>query len=190
MTKKAVSATAPWGLSTEEFFYFFMGVRKGEIRKEVKMMRERFPEDSPRQLARGFVAAQRPLSVLGGALLHVPLVVPGLGPMLKLAGIATGSTVMIRLNVTLLLQIALLYGHDIDDRARIKEMFTIIAASVLTSSSSLLSQLVPLWDPRYRAVLGGVSVLAANQLIGEAAIRYYGRKAQAGIGLQNHGLDS
>jgi len=84
MTKRTVSATAPWSLSTEEFFYVFMGLRKGEIRKQVAV------------------------------------------------------------NL----------------------------------------------DPLYRAGLGGVSVVTANQLIGEAAIWYYGRKAKADIGLQRQGAQS
>ena len=60
--------------------------------------------------------------------MYLPMRVPALGPPLKLAGIAMGSSVMIRLNMTLLLQIAMLYGHDIDDRAWLKEMAAIIAA--------------------------------------------------------------
>lgn len=91
--------------------------------------------------------------------------------------------------VDLLLQIALVYGHDIDDRARVKEIVAIIATSALTSGSSLLPHLVNL-DPLYRAGLGGVSVVTANQLIGEAAIWYYGRKAKADIGLQRQGAQS
>jgi hypothetical protein len=167
-----LSTTAPWSLSTEKFFYFFMGLRKGEIRKQVHMMQRRHPADSPHRLARRFVAAQLPLSLLASLLLHAPLVVPAFGPALKLAGIATGSTVMIRLNMTLLLQIALLYGHDIDDKARLKEMAAIVAASGLASGTSLLPHLSRL-KPYYEAILGGASVITVGQLIGEAAIRYY-----------------
>ena len=62
-------ATTPklWGLATEKYFYFFMGLRKGEIRKQVSMMKSRYPDDTPRQLARRFVSSQAPLSLLGGA---------------------------------------------------------------------------------------------------------------------------
>jgi hypothetical protein len=165
-----------WGLSTEKFFYFFMGLRKGEIRKQVQMMQARYPDEGPGQLARRFVAAQTPLSFLGGALTHLPMLVPALGPPLKLFGIAMGSSVMIRLNMTLLLQIAMLYGHDIDDRARLKEMAVIVAASGLASGTSLLPYVFNL-EPRARAALGGASVMTISQLLGMAAIRYYSGNA-------------
>ena len=85
---------------------------------------------------------------------------------------------MIRLNMTLLLQIALFYGHDIDDRARLKEMAAIIAASGLASGTSLLPYVFNL-EARAKAVLGGASVITVSQLLGAAAIRYYGRNAAA-----------
>jgi hypothetical protein len=181
MTNHALAKTQQWGLTAEKFFYFFMGLRKGEIRKQVQMMKVRYPDDDPARLARRFVAAQTPLSLLGGTLMHLPMLVPALGPPLKLVGIAMGSSVMIRLNMTLLLQIALLYGHDIDDRARLKEIAAIIAASGLASGTSLLPYLLK-QDPRTKAILGGASVMTVSQLLGAAAIRYYGRDA----GTENH----
>ena len=48
---------------------------------------------------------------------------------------------MVRLNMTLFLQIALLFGHDIDDRARLKELAAIIAATGLATYTSQLPQL-------------------------------------------------
>jgi hypothetical protein len=173
------ATTTHWGLSTEKFFYFFMGLRKGEIRKQVQMMQTRYPDDDPARLARRFVASQAPLSLLGGTLMHLPMLVPSLGPPLKLLGIAMGSSVMIRLNMSLLLQIAMLYGHDIDDRARLKEIAAIIAASGLASGTSLLPHIFNL-EPRSKAVLGGASVVTVSQLLGAAAIRYYGGDAAAG----------
>ncbi|MGD8875123.1 MAG: hypothetical protein PVH38_08250 [Gammaproteobacteria bacterium] len=189
MARQALTTTGQWGLSTEKFFYFFMGLRKGEIRKQVQMMKARFPDDDPAQLARRFVAAQTPLSLLGGALMHLPMLVPALGPPLKLAGIAMGSSVMIRLNMTLLLQIAMLYGHDIDDRARLKEMAAIIAASGLASGTSLFPYVFNL-QPRTKAILGGASVMTVSQLLGTAAIRYYGHDASAGAHAEHKPLRS
>ena len=87
-----------------------------------------------------------------------------------------GFSVMIRLNMTLLLQIAMLFGHDIDDQARLKEMAAIIAASGLASSTSLLPYVFNL-EPRTKAVLGGTSVMTVSQLIGETATRYYNHSA-------------
>ena len=58
-------ATTPrlWGLATEKYFYFFMGLRKGEIRKQVAMMKSRYPDDTPRQLARRFGLTPREIQV-------------------------------------------------------------------------------------------------------------------------------
>jgi len=173
MNNELVRADHPWGLATEKFFYFFMGLRKGEIRKQLSMMKARYPDDDPHTLARRFVAAQVPLSLLGGTLLHAPMFVPTVGPVLKLLGIGVGASVMIRLNMTLLMQIALIFGYDIDDRARLKEMAAIIAASGLAGGTTLLPHLLQL-APRYKALAGGAAVMTVSQLLGEAAIQYYG----------------
>ncbi len=173
MSNELVSNARPWGLATEKFFYFFMGLRKGEIRKQVGMMKALYPNDDPHRMARRFVAAQTPLSLLGASLLHAPMFVPAVGPMLKLLGIGAGASVMIRLNMTLLLQIALLFGHDIDDRARLKDMVAIISASGLAGGTSMLPYLLNL-TPAYKALAGGAAVATVSQLLGEAAIQYYG----------------
>ena len=174
MSNELVPTERPWGLATEKFFYFFMGLRKGEIRKQLSMMKARYPDDDPHRLARRFVAEQVPLSLLGGTLMHAPMLLPAAGPALKLLGVGTGASVVIRLNMTLLMQIALIFGHDIDDRARLKEMMAIIAASGAAGGTTLLPHLFGL-APSYKGLLGGAAVLATSQLIGEVAIKYYGR---------------
>ena len=183
MTTDALTTPAPWGLSTEKFFYYYMGLRKSEVRRHVQTMRDRFPDDSPPQLARRIVSTQLPLSLLGGALLHVPMLFPTIGPALKALGIATGTAAMIQLNMSMLLEIALLYGHDIDDRARVKDIAAIIAATGLASGTSLLPYVFNL-APRQRALVGGASVITVSHLIGEAAIRYYSRDSEAAVELQ------
>ena len=179
MRQEIVATPKPWGLATEKYFYFFMGLRKGEIRKQVSMMRSRYPDDSPQQLARRFVSSQAPLSLLSGALFHAPMFVPTIGPVVKLLGVAVGSSLMVRLNMTLVLQIALLFGHDIDDRARLKELAAIIAATGLATYTSQLPQLAYM-QPLQKGVIGGAAVMTTSQLIGEAAIQYY-RKAEESI---------
>lgn len=178
MNQEITAASRPWGLATEKYFYFFMGLRKGEIRKQVAMMKSRYPDDSPRELARRFVAAQAPLSLLSGALFHAPMFVPTIGPAIKLLGIAAGSSLMVRLNMTLILQIALLFGHDIDSRTRLKELAAIIAATGMAASTSQLPQLAE-YSLHHKGIIGGAAVMTASQLIGEIAIRYYGRGAIA-----------
>lgn len=176
MNQEIAAAPKLWGLATEKYFYFFMGLRKGEIRKQVAMMKSRYPEDSPHQLARRFVASQAPLSLLSGALFHAPMLVPTIGPAIKLLGIAAGSSLMVRLNMTLVLQIALLFGRDIDSRARLKELAAIIAATGLTTYTSQLPQLAD-YSLHHKGIIGGAAVMTMSQIIGETAIQYYGRGA-------------
>ena len=182
MSQEIAAASKQWGLATEKYFYFFMGLRKGEIRKQVAMMKSRYPDDSPHELARRFVSSQAPLSLLSGALFHAPMFVPTIGPAIKLLGIAVGSSLMVRLNMTLVLQIALIYGHDIDSRARLKELAAIIAATGLASYTSQLPQLAG-YSLHHKGIVGGAAVMTASQLIGETAIQYYGRGATAEDGL-------
>ncbi len=159
--------------ATDKFFYFFMGLRKGEIRRRVARMQAEFPDLNPEQLARVLIAEQTPLSLLGGSLLHVPMAVPGIGPALKLLGVAGGATVIMRMHLFLILEIAQLFGHDIDEQARLKEMVTVVAASGLVSASTMLSEAFSL-KPYLALITGGLAVAAVSHAIGEAAIRHYG----------------
>ena len=179
MEKILVSESSPWGLSWEKFFYYFMGLRKGELLKDIAMMREQYPDDDAHQLAKRVVNAQVPLSLAGATLLQVPWLIPGISPIVKFLGVSMGAGVMVILNMTMVLQIAHIYGYDIYDRARLKEMFAIIAASGLAGGSSALPHLSTL-QPGYRALVGGTAVTALSRLIGEAAIRYYGGDAAEG----------
>jgi hypothetical protein len=79
-----------------------------------------------------------------------------------------------RLNMTLILQIALLFGYDIDSRERLKELIAIIGATGLAGATSQFPQLAD-YPLNYRGLIGGAAVMTTSQLIGEAAIRYYGR---------------
>lgn len=161
------------GHATDKFFYFFLGLRKGEIRRRVKKLKAEFPNETPEQLARELITAQIPLSLIGGSLLHVPLFVTGIGPALKLFGLAGGATVIMRMHLTLLLEIAMLFGRDIDEKDRLKEMATVFAASGLASGSTFLSEMFSL-KPYLALLTGGMAVTVISQMIGEAAIRYYG----------------
>ncbi len=164
-------------VTTDKFFYFFMGLRKGEIRRRVAALKERHPEDSPEHLARRLIAAQVPLSILGGALLYLPTMFPGIGPALKILSLAGGEAVMMRMNMALILEIAQAFGRDIDDRARLKEMAAVIAATGLTSAMPFLTTKMNL--KRWSAVsTGGAAIMSINELIGEAAIQFYARSQE------------
>lgn len=178
MSNELVPTSKPWGLAWEKFFYFFMGLRKGEIRKQVAALKKIYPDDDADQLARHCVGSQVPLSIVGAALIQAPKLIPATAPpVLKLMGIATGASLMIRLNMTLLMQIALVYGYDLDDQARLKELLTIIAASGAAGGATLLPQLSAL-TPTYKAVAGGAAIAMASQALGEAAIAYYSAGAE------------
>lgn len=173
MTNDTVKSSSKWSLATEKFFYYYMGLRKGDIRTQVAIMQSRHPDDSPERLARRFVAAQIPLSLVGSALIHAPTVIPIAGPAFRFLGLASGTMMMVILNMTLAMQIGLLYGYDIDDRARLKELLSVITATGLASSStSLIPQLTGL-APALKAVAGGAAVMTTSQLIGEIAIKYF-----------------
>ena len=161
------------GPATDKFFYFFMGLRKGEIRRRVATLKSRHPDESPTKLARRLMVAQLPLSQLGSALIHLPQLVPHVGPALKILGVAGGATVLMRMHMSLILEIALLFDRDIDDPARLKEMAVVIASTGLASSTSLLTQAFDV-KPYHALLAGEVTVTAVSQLIGEAAIHYYG----------------
>jgi len=179
MNDGTVKASTQWNLATEKFFYYCMGLRKGDMGRQVAMMKARYPDDSPERLARRFIAAQVPLSLVGSALIHAPTLLPMVGPAFRFLGLATGTTFMMILNMTLVMQIALLYGYELDDRARLRELLAAITATALTSSStSLIPQLARL-KPGMKAIAGGTAIMTTSQLIGEIAIKSFSAKQRS-----------
>ena len=165
-----------YDLATEKFLYYCMGLRKADIRGQVAIMRSRYPDDTPERLARRFIAAQTPLSMVSSALIHIPSVIPVAGPAFRFLGVASGTTLMMVLNMTLAMQIALIFGRDLDDKARLKELFVVIAATGLASGSTTLVPQLSTLRPRLKAIAGGATIMTTSRLIGEIALEYYGRK--------------
>jgi hypothetical protein len=60
-------------LATDQFFYFCLRLRKGEIRRTVQVLQSCYPDETPAQLARRLIDAKATLALLGGTLLHLPL---------------------------------------------------------------------------------------------------------------------
>ena len=174
MARNNRSPTQPQGLSIDKFFYFFAGLRKGEIRQRVAALRSDHPDESPEQLARRLVKAHVPLSVMSGLLLHLPMLVPGVGQVFRILGMAGTAAAVMQLQMALILEIALCFGRDIDDRARVTEMVVVMAAAGLTSGTPLLVKALGL-QPWLAIPSGTAATTALNQLVGEAAIRYYRR---------------
>jgi uncharacterized protein (DUF697 family) len=166
------------GLMTEEFFYFFLRVRKARVRKVVEAIQARFPEETPEQMARRLITSQTQLSFLGGSLLHLPFLIPGLGQTLQMLGVVGGGACLTRMHLYLILEIALLFGQDIDDRARVPEIVAVVAATGLASGTPLLLQALEV-NPLLALPAAGLTASTVAKLIGEQAIRFYGRALEA-----------
>jgi hypothetical protein len=160
------------GILTDNFFYFFLKLRKNRVQKVVAAINDRFPEETIEQRARRLIAAQTPLSFMGGALAELPMVIPGLGQALGLLGLFGGASVLIRMHLYLIMEIALLYGRDIDDEARVGEMVAVVLATGIAAGAPLLIRTMGA-NPLLALPAGGLTCAGAAQLIGESAIRFY-----------------
>ncbi|SMF95196.1 hypothetical protein SAMN02949497_2547 [Methylomagnum ishizawai] len=173
----------PQSVATDQFFYFFLRLRKGEIRRVVQRVQSLYPDESTEQLARRLILAQCSLSLVGGALLHLPQLFPGAGNILKLAGFVGGASMMARMNLYLILEVALLYGQDIDDQARVGEMMAVVAASGASAAMPLLVNALE-WAPVAAIPASGISASAVSKLVGEAAIAFYKSRRDAQVAAQ------
>jgi hypothetical protein len=165
---------AQQSILADQFFYFFLRLRKARIRKVVESVNNAHPGESAEQKARRLIAAQTPLSFFGGALLHLPVLIPGLGQAFKLLGFVGGTSVITRMHLYLILEIALLYGKDLDDTARVPEMLAVVAATGLAAGAPWLLQVLEL-NPLYSLPAAGLTTSGVAQLIGEQAIRLYAK---------------
>lgn len=172
MDRRSLPVRKYQSLLTEKFLFYFLGLRKSELRRTVATLKERHPDEGPEQLARRLIVAQAPLSFIGGVLLDLPLLLPGVGNALRLVGVAGGTAIMMQMHIGLILEIALLFGRDIDDHARVKEMLAVLALSGLASGSPFLVRKMKPW---YALLSTGATVSTVGGFIGETAIRYYGR---------------
>ncbi len=172
----ARDAASRQSILADQFFYFFLRLRKDRVRKVVEAVNGRYPQESAEQKARRLISAQTSLSFLGGALMHLPSLVPGLGYAFEFLGVVGGTSVLSRMHLYLILEIALLYGKDIDDEARVPEMVAVVAATGLAAGVSLLSGALDL-HALLPLPVGGITAAAAVGLIGEEAIRLYSTPA-------------
>ena len=114
---------------TDDFFYFFLRLRKDRVRKVVADINDRYPEEAVEQRARRLIEAQTQLSLLGGLILDLPTMIPYVGQLVKVLGFVGGTSALVRMHLYLILEIALLYGKDIDDEARVPEMAAVVAGT-------------------------------------------------------------
>jgi len=181
MTDTAANAPHSMGrqqyLSVEEFFYFFLRLRKNEVRRTVRELELRWPDDALAARARRVTNAKLGLSLLGGSLLRAPLLFPGLGQALKLAGVVGAGSMLTRMHLYLILEVACIYGEDIDDVARVPEMIAVVAATGLGAAAPSLLAPYNL-PPVYAVPAGALSMAAVTKLIGAAAAQFYGSGAR------------
>ncbi len=157
---------------TDDFLYFFLRVRKDRIRKVVSDINARYPEEAVGQRARRLIEAQTQLSLLGGLILDLPVMIPVIGAAVKILGFVGGTSALVRMHLYLILEIALLYGKDIDDEARVPEMAAVVAGTGLAVGAPFAVGALG-FHPLVAMATGGVAGLTASRLIGESAIRYY-----------------
>jgi len=166
-------------LTTDEFFYFFLRMRKGEVKRIVGMLQTRYPQESPEQLAKRLIASKSRLALLGGTLVSLPWLFPGLGQTLKLAGIVGATSILTRMNLYLINEIALAFGDDIDDLARVSDMMAVVGATALGSAApGLIAQSLDL-NPWLQPPTGALTSAGMTRLIGAAAVRHFQRKTVA-----------
>ncbi|HEY7493747.1 MAG TPA: hypothetical protein VIH59_21895 [Candidatus Tectomicrobia bacterium] len=99
MMPTAPTSGALQSLTMDDFLYFFLQLRKARVRDVVQDVRTRYPTDTPEQLARRLTAAHAPLSFLGGSLLHLPMLVPGVGQVLQVLGVVMGDAALTRMHL-------------------------------------------------------------------------------------------
>ena len=160
---------------TDNFFYFFLSLRKGRVLKVVEAVNAEFPEETLEQRARRLISMQTPLSFLGGALTELPLLIPGLGQALGLLGMVGGTSMLIRMHLYLILEIAALYGKDLDDEARVTEMVAVVMSTGLAAGAPLLIRALGA-NPLWAVPAGALTCAAAARLIGDSAIQFYAPK--------------
>jgi hypothetical protein len=168
------------GLATDQFFYFFLRLRKSEIRRTVQTLRARHPDESPEQLSRRLIDSHSRVALIGGALAYLPCMLPWVGQALKLAGVVGTTSMLTRMHLYLILEIALVHDHDIDDEARVPEMAAVVGATGLAAGTPLLVDALE-WTPLVGLPVSMLSARAVTQVIGDTAIRLYrGQLAIAG----------
>jgi hypothetical protein len=174
-------ATGPTlqGLATDQFFYFFLRLRKSEIRRTVQTLRARYPDESPEQLSRRLIDSHSRVALLGGAFSYLPFMLPWVGQALRLAGVVGTTSMLTRMHLYLILEIALVHGHDIDDETRVPEMAAVVGATGLAAGTPLLVDALN-WTPLLGLPVSMLSASAVTQLIGDSALRLYGGQLAIG----------
>jgi hypothetical protein len=166
------SGQALQGLATDQFFYFFLRLRKSEVRRTVQTLRARYPDETPEQLSRRLIDSHSRVALIGGAFSYLPFMLPWVGRALRLAGVVGTTSMLTRMHLYLILEIALVHGHDIDDQARVQEMAAVVGATGLAAGTPLLLDALE-WTALIGLPVSMLSASAITQMIGDTALRLY-----------------
>jgi hypothetical protein len=168
-------------LMIDDFFYFFLQLRKPRIRTVVERARKLHPEMTREQLAQHLIDSSANLSLLAGSLLGVPLMLPGVHSFLRYLGLVAGSTVITRMHLYLILEIALLYDKDIDDPARVPEMIAVVAATETAVNLPPIALQLLSAAPIVSLAASGLTATALTRVIGRSAVRLYAEEAVVNV---------
>lgn len=164
-------------LSADDFLFFFMQLRKSRVRTVVQSVRTRFPGETPAQQAKRLVDSHTPMSFLGGTLCQIPALLPGAGLALQCMGFTLSASILARMHLHLILEIALLHGKDIDEQARVPEMMAVVAATGAAAATPWAFQALEI-VPVVSIPAAGLAAATTVQLIGNTAIQYYSKENQ------------
>jgi hypothetical protein len=164
-------------LTVDDFFYFFLQLRKPRIRAVVDRLCKLHPEMTREQLAQRLIDSSANLSLVAGSLVGVPLMLPGVNVFLRYLGLAAGSAMVTRMHLYLILEIALLYGKDIDDPERVSEMMTVVAATEAALTLPPIALQLLSVAPVVSIATSGLTATALTRLIGRTAMRMYAERA-------------
>lgn len=161
-------------IAFDDFFYYFLQLRKNRIRAVVKRLRTLHPEEGPEALAERLISSHAYLSLWAGSIFHVPGLLPGIGSFLRGLNLVAGTSVLSRMHLYLILEIALLFGKDIDDPARVPEMMAVVGVTGAAVVGPTLLVRALHRVPIVGIPAAGLTATATTRLIGRAAIKLYG----------------
>ena len=173
MTQAPAPDSSRQSIAVDDFLYFFLRLRKQRIRIVVQALRAAHPLETREQLAERLISSCVHLSFLGGSLFHVPALFPGFSGLLGALGFVAGTSLLTRMHLYLILEIALVYGRDIDDRARVSEMMTVVAATgAAMGVPHVLSRVLKL-HPLLAIGTSGVLAATVARMVGDTAVGHY-----------------
>ncbi|WP_437952781.1 hypothetical protein WME98_20230 [Sorangium sp. So ce296] len=161
-------------LFTDDFFYFVLRLRKSRIHSVADRVRRMYSDESPEQQARHLIRSTAAIAFAAGGIVHTPAIIPGFGIMYEGLGFVAGTSILTRMHLYLVLEIALLFGKDIDESDRVKELAAVVAACA-GGAAAPVAVLATTMNPVFVVATGALAATAVTQVIGESAIRRYKR---------------